>query len=124
MYYPSSENKGTDQLAVTAKLICVFVFAYADCWFSHEVAHLHLKKKRENIQGLTQNLSLSKVSYVLLQMCYTKYKDGKYYKGCADEDMCEECKGSDDCKCCQGRKCNEEGVTEDGMFILFMLLEI
>ena len=24
--------------AVIAKLICVFVFAYADCWFSHEVA--------------------------------------------------------------------------------------
>ena len=23
-----------------AKLICVFVFAYADCWYSHEVAHL------------------------------------------------------------------------------------
>ena len=26
--------------AVTAKLICVFVLAYADCWFSHEAAHL------------------------------------------------------------------------------------
>ena len=26
--------------AVTAKLICVFVFAYAKCWFSHDVAHL------------------------------------------------------------------------------------
>ena len=24
---------------VTAKLICVFVFAYAKCWFSHEAAH-------------------------------------------------------------------------------------
>ena len=24
---------------VTAKLICVFVFTYADCWFSHVVAH-------------------------------------------------------------------------------------
>ena len=24
----------------TAKLICVFVFAYADCLFSHEAAHL------------------------------------------------------------------------------------
>ena len=23
---------------VTAKLICAFVFAYADCWFSHEAA--------------------------------------------------------------------------------------
>ena len=26
--------------AVTAKLICVFVFAYADCWFSHGTAHI------------------------------------------------------------------------------------
>ena len=43
MYYPCSENKGADQL-VTAKLICIFVFAYADCWFSHEVAHLFVGK--------------------------------------------------------------------------------
>ena len=46
LYYPSSENKGADQLRgyreaiVTAKLICAFVFAYADCWFSHEAAHI------------------------------------------------------------------------------------
>ena len=26
--------------AVTVKLICAFVFAYADCWFSHGAAHL------------------------------------------------------------------------------------
>ena len=25
-----------------ASLICVFVFAYADCWFSHEAAHLDI----------------------------------------------------------------------------------
>ena len=49
LYYPSSENKGADQLrgyreavAVTAKLICVFVFAYVDCWFSHGAAHFIL----------------------------------------------------------------------------------
>ena len=28
--------------AVTAKLICVFVFAYAKSWFSHDAAHLML----------------------------------------------------------------------------------
>ena len=33
-YYPSSENKGADQLRG------YFVFAYADCWVSHEAAHL------------------------------------------------------------------------------------
>ena len=26
--------------AVTAKLICTFVFAYADCWFSNAVAQI------------------------------------------------------------------------------------
>ena len=32
-----SENKGADQLrGVTA----IFVFAYADCWFSHEAAQI------------------------------------------------------------------------------------
>ena len=40
LYFPSSENKGGISFAVTAKLICVFVFAYADCWFSHEAAQV------------------------------------------------------------------------------------
>ena len=33
-----AKTKVLISFAVTAKLICVFVFAYADCWFSHEVA--------------------------------------------------------------------------------------
>ena len=34
----------------TAKLICVFVFAYADCWFSHEAAQLYVSNdKNSNI---------------------------------------------------------------------------
>ena len=28
--------------AVTAQLICVFVFAYANCWFSHAKAHMFI----------------------------------------------------------------------------------
>ena len=35
LYYPWSENKGA-----TAKLICVFVFAYANYGFSHAMAHI------------------------------------------------------------------------------------
>ena len=35
MYYPSSENKSADQLRGYHELICVFVFAYAERWFSH-----------------------------------------------------------------------------------------
>ena len=29
--------------AVTAKLICVFVFAYADCLFSHDAAQILIR---------------------------------------------------------------------------------
>ena len=36
-----AKTKALISFAVTAKLICAFVFAYADCWFSHEVAHLN-----------------------------------------------------------------------------------
>ena len=35
-----AKPKALISFAVTAKLICVFVFAYADCWFSHEVAQM------------------------------------------------------------------------------------
>ena len=34
--YLSSENKGADQLEVSTQLICAFVFAYANSWFSHD----------------------------------------------------------------------------------------
>ena len=34
-------------VAVTAKLICAFVFAYADCWFSHATAHLNNRRNME-----------------------------------------------------------------------------
>ena len=54
LYYPSSENIGAYQLrghckvdlrlcflhAVTAKLICVFVFAYRKSQFSYDVAQM------------------------------------------------------------------------------------
>ena len=34
------KTKALISFAVTAKLICAFVFAYADCWFSHEAAQI------------------------------------------------------------------------------------
>ena len=40
LYYPSSENKGADQLDQLRGYR--FVFAYADCWFSHEAAQMLL----------------------------------------------------------------------------------
>ena len=35
-----AKTKALISFAFTAKLICVFVFANAVCWFSHEVAHI------------------------------------------------------------------------------------
>ena len=37
-----AKTKALISFAVTAKLICVFVFTYADCWFSHEAAQFIL----------------------------------------------------------------------------------
>ena len=38
-----AKTKALISFAVTAKLICVFVFAYADCWFSHGAAQYYCK---------------------------------------------------------------------------------
>ena len=35
----AAKTKALISFAVTAKLICVFVFAYVKCWFSHDAAH-------------------------------------------------------------------------------------
>ena len=35
-----AKTKALIGFAVTAKLICVFVFAYAKSWFSHDAAQL------------------------------------------------------------------------------------
>ena len=56
MYYPRirvAKTKALISFTVTGKLICAFVFAYTDCWFSHAVALMivihrkmsHIKRK-------------------------------------------------------------------------------
>ena len=35
-----AKTKALISFAVTAKLVCVFVFAYANRWFSHDAAHI------------------------------------------------------------------------------------
>ena len=35
-----AKTKALISFAVTSKLICVFVFAYSKCWFSHDVAQI------------------------------------------------------------------------------------
>ena len=40
LYFPVAKTRALISFTVTAKLICVFVFAYATCWVSHEAAQL------------------------------------------------------------------------------------
>ena len=53
------KTKALISFAVIVKLICVFVFAYAKCWFSHNVAQIFSRfkngseiRKRYNLWGL------------------------------------------------------------------------
>ena len=46
-------------------------------------------------------------------MCYSKYTDGHYVKGCTSEEMCDECNEQENCYCCRGRKCNKKGYIDD-----------
>ena len=41
-----AKTKALISFAVTVKLICIFVFAYAVCWFSHEAAHFFAGSRR------------------------------------------------------------------------------
>ena len=38
---PAAKTKVLISCAVTVQLICVFVFAYANCWFSHAAAQIY-----------------------------------------------------------------------------------
>ena len=45
------KTKALISFAVSAKLICVFVFANADCWFSHGAAQI------SNIQNIINDIN-------------------------------------------------------------------
>ena len=52
-----AKTKALISFAVTAKLICVFVFAYADCWFSHDAVHFHIELVIQSRQLLVRGSS-------------------------------------------------------------------
>ena len=58
-----AKTKTQISFAVNAKLICVFVFAYADCWFSHEPAHILLL---QDVSQAGKSPRFSKKSYHLM----------------------------------------------------------
>ena len=70
LYYPISENKDADQLR--GYLICVFVFAYADCWFPHEAAHF--RNVSVNV------LFVSSLVLLTFEFCITKKSQNVSYK--------------------------------------------
>ena len=45
-----AKTKALISFAVTAKLICDIVFAYAKCFFSHDVAHVYYRQSRNCAQ--------------------------------------------------------------------------
>ena len=47
-----AKTKALISFAVTAKLICIFVFAYADCWFSDAATHLIILEKDGPFDGM------------------------------------------------------------------------
>ena len=53
-----AKTKALINFPVTAKLICVFVFAYAKCWFSHDAAHIVFKVGAQDIFFKLQNANL------------------------------------------------------------------
>ena len=60
-----AKTKALISCAVTAQLICVFVFAYANCWFSHAQAHLF----SFNLHGVVVMTSSSNHIY---QKCHSE----------------------------------------------------
>ena len=46
-----AKTKTLISFAVTAKLICVFVFAHANCWFSHAQAHIKVGLRGYTFHG-------------------------------------------------------------------------
>ena len=51
-----AKTKMLISFAITAKLICVFVFAYAKCRFSHAAAQMDLGSVVYSIVSLTKSL--------------------------------------------------------------------
>ena len=59
-----AKTKALNSFAVTAKLMCAFVFAYADCWFSHAAAHIpkyYPLHKVVQIKIHKENISLDRI---------------------------------------------------------------
>ena len=68
-----AKTKALISFAVTAKLICVFVFAYAKRWFSHDAAHIILRRC-DNNKGAGQSACLNSLMRAVLVPVYMYIK--------------------------------------------------
>ena len=50
-----AKTKTLISFAVTAKLICAFVFAYAKIWFSHDAAHIKCFMLFTHVDAVSKN---------------------------------------------------------------------
>ena len=72
-----AKTKALIRCAITAKLICVFVFAYVDCWLSYVTALLccfckyHCAQKMNYDSKSVENLIDCDRSMLLLYFCFS-----------------------------------------------------
>ena len=70
----SAKTKVLISCAVTSQLICVIVFAYANCWFSH--AKVQLEKDLKKVQRLLKVMYL----HVQAKMTNTLWAQHIFFK--------------------------------------------
>ena len=65
-----AKTKALIRFTVTAKLICVFVFAYANCWFSYEAAYLKSKSAPNQSVSVDKiwRLKISNIEFLSIKL--------------------------------------------------------
>ena len=71
------KTKALISFTVTAKLICAFVFAYADCWFSAAMAQLSFYLKEIYFERIKQTTRFQKRHFILYPFKYLSHIMGK-----------------------------------------------
>ena len=77
LYYPYSETKALISFAVNAKLVCVFVFAYAKSPFSHDAAQL---KVVWQIHCLSGDIAYRNLIIMVIFFCFISKDRSISYK--------------------------------------------
>ena len=52
---------------ITAKLICVFVFAYAKRWFSHDAAHLNFREFTVKLVDVRKSRIFTELEFMFMK---------------------------------------------------------